>query len=77
MEMEITPVDRTERFGINDMPNPTADDLLSPEFEAVWQAIKSWDVNVPKYYSGYCGATGSHVMLILNALRAVQSSTEG
>lgn len=50
------------------MPNPTEDQLSSPEFEAVWSVIKSWDVNVPEFYEGYCGANGSHVALILNAL---------
>lgn len=50
------------------MPNPTEDQLNSKEFEAVWQTIKSWDINVPSSYEGYCGATGSHVAAILNAL---------
>jgi hypothetical protein len=50
------------------MPEPTPEQLESPEFEAIWQVIKKWDVNVPEYYAGYCGATGSHVALILNAL---------
>lgn len=54
----------------HEMPNPTETDLADPVFESIWQVIKSWDVNVPDYYSGYCGASGSHVMLILNALRA-------
>lgn len=51
------------------LPNPTSDDLNSPEFNAIWHAIKRWDVNVPEFYVGYCGANGSHVMLVLNALR--------
>lgn len=50
------------------MPDLTSAQFASPEFEAVWQAIKSWDVNVPEFYEGYCGATGSHVAVILNAL---------
>ena len=54
---------------LGDMPNPTEEDLNSPEFEAIWRCIKSWDVNVPEFYEGYCGANGSHVKLILNALR--------
>lgn len=56
-----------------DMPNPTEADLNDPEFEAIWQTIKRWDVNVPDCYAGYCGANGSHVMLILNALRATRT----
>lgn len=51
------------------MPNPTPAQLASPLFEAVWQVIKLWDVNVPQFYTGYCGANGSHVALILNALQ--------
>ena len=53
------------------MPNPTPEQLSSPEFEAIWQVIKSWDVNVPEFYDGYCGANGSHVALILDALADV------
>ena len=56
-------------YSLADMPNPTESDLRDPQFEAIWQVIKSWDVNIPEFYSGYCGATGSHVMLILRAIR--------
>lgn len=51
------------------MPNPTPQQLHDPAFNAIWQVIKSWDINVPAYYNGYCGANGSHVVLILNALK--------
>lgn len=57
------------------MPNPTEEQLASPEFEVIWQAIKSWDVNVPECYGGYCGANGSHVAIILNALGKLSPST--
>ena len=53
------------------MPNPTPADLEDATFNAIWNVIKTWDVNVPAYYGGYCGAHGSHVMLILDALRSV------
>src|SRR6266851_1141715 len=53
------------------MPNPTFEQLHDPTFEAIWDVIKTWDVNVPEYYQGYCGANGSHVVLILNALKEV------
>lgn len=49
-------------------PDPTAVMRETPEFEAVWQAIKTWDINVPGAYGGYCGATGNHVRAILDAL---------
>ena len=57
------------------LPNPTDADQADPMFEAIWQATKSWDVNVPEYYVGYCGMNGSHVMLILNAIRAIKPAT--
>lgn len=53
---------------LQEMPTPTNEQMDSPEFEAIWQLIKSWDINVPSHYEGYCGATGSHVAAILNAL---------
>lgn len=49
--------------------DPTKAELQSPEFEAIWQTIKTWDINVPSAYKGYCGATGNHVAAILDALR--------
>ncbi len=48
--------------------DPTKEDLSNPLFEVIWQEIKSWDINVPAQYSGYCGATGNHVCAILDAL---------
>lgn len=59
---------RTTASPLGEMPNPTPEQMESPEFNAIWQTIKSWDVNVPEFYNGYCGANGSHVVLILNAL---------
>jgi hypothetical protein len=52
------------------MPNPTPCDLVDPQFNAIWEVIKHWDINAMGYYQGYCGGNGSHVMLILQALRA-------
>jgi hypothetical protein len=49
-------------------PDPTLEMLEDPRFEAIWQRIKSWDINVPSVYGGYCGATGNHVRAILDAL---------
>jgi hypothetical protein len=45
-----------------------------PLFEAIWSVIKSWDVNVPEYYNGYCGANGSHVALIYEAVEKATST---
>lgn len=52
-------------------PGPTPEMLESPEFEAVWQCLRRWDINVPDAYAGYCGATGNHVRAILDALSAL------
>ena len=49
--------------------DPKPEDLSDPIFEAIWQTIKQWDINVPEEYSGYCGATGNHVCAILDAIR--------
>jgi hypothetical protein len=49
--------------------DPTPEMLSSPEFNAVWNCIKSWDIGVPSVYQGYCGATGNHVRAILDALK--------
>jgi len=40
----------------------------TPEFEALWQCIKSWDIGVPEYYTGHTGCLGNHVMMVLKAL---------
>lgn len=51
-------------------PDPTPEMLADPQFEAIWQVVKSWDINVPDAYSGYMHATGNHVRAILDALNA-------
>lgn len=48
-------------------PDPKPEDLEKDDFNLVWECIKTWDVNVPEVYSGYCGCTGNHVMQILFA----------
>jgi len=57
-------------------PSPTPEMLESEEFEAIWQCIKLWDINVPQVYVGYMGATGNHVRAILDALSAIRSGSE-
>jgi hypothetical protein len=49
-------------------PDPTPEMLQRPDFNAIWNVIKTWDINVPYAYGGYCGATGNHVRAILDAL---------
>jgi hypothetical protein len=47
---------------------PTDLDLRSSEFNAVWNAIKEWDISRADD-KGYSGATGTDVKIILNALK--------
>jgi hypothetical protein len=54
-----------------ELPNPTKEELNSPQFEAIWNVIKHWDINVPDYYNGYMSGNGSHVKLILDELKVV------
>src|SRR3990167_9003538 len=54
---------------------PTSADLISPEFNAVWNAIKKWDIEREEGL-GYAGATGTDVMIILNALRVIDKIPE-
>ena len=49
---------------------PTSSDLISPEFNAVWEAIKKWDIQRTEG-AGYAHATGTDVMIILNALKSL------
>ena len=48
---------------------PTTEELKEPMFERVWQAIKDWDIRVPKQ-GGYMGATGNHVCEIIDAVKS-------
>ena len=41
---------------------------LMPIFDAIWDEIKTWDINVPTEYAGYTRATGTHVHAILKAM---------
>ena len=60
----------------NQWLGPTPAMLADPRFEAIWRVIKSWDINVPHAYQGYCGATGNHVRAILAALSGDSSTVE-
>lgn len=48
--------------------DPTESDLRSPAFQAIWNAIKFWDI-CRVSTAGYSHATGTDVMAILTALR--------
>jgi hypothetical protein len=50
---------------------PSDSDLKNPEFNAIWNVIKHWDIQ-RKQGAGYAGATGTDVMSILTSLRLNQ-----
>ena len=52
---------------------PTTEEMKDPLWERIWEVIKSWDINVPAEYGGYCGATGNHVCAIYDAVRVTGS----
>lgn len=57
-------------------PDPTESDLASPRFEAIWQAIKGWDISRDGGSTGYSSPTGNDVMHILNAIRPMSTARE-
>lgn len=48
--------------------------LKDPIWNAIWDTIKTWDVNCPGYYIGYCGANGSHVTIIYEAIKRIRNN---
>lgn len=69
-EREESPLTARERGGIwsKNFPDPTPEMLGNPAFNAIWNAIKTWDISVPDAYPGYCGATGNHARVIFEAV---------
>lgn len=56
-------------------PEPTPEMLNDPLFNAIWNVVKAWDVNVPAVYTGYCGATGNHARAIYDAVKGLENGT--
>lgn len=52
---------------------PLSEDLDDPLFDAIWMAIKNWDVNIGNTH-GYSSTTGNHVMMILDEVRETLES---
>jgi len=50
------------------LEDTTGKDLIDPLFNAIWDAIKGWDLERERG-EGYAGATGTDVMTILNVVR--------
>ncbi len=56
-------------------PDPTESDLKDPAFNAIWAAIKGWDIS-REPAATYSGTTGNDVMRILLELRALATNVE-
>ena len=50
---------------------PTKEKLKNKKFNAVWEVIKKWDIERSEG-EGYAHATGTDVMIILNALKEIK-----
>ena len=49
--------------------DPMPEELETPTFKAIWEIIKTWDINVPAVDGdSYTGATGNHVVAIMDSL---------
>jgi hypothetical protein len=49
--------------------DPTPEMLSDPLWNAIYNEIQAWDINVPSEYGGYCGATGNHATAIFLAIK--------
>ena len=52
-------------FDDPEYPDPLPEMLGSPRFEAIWRAIKEWDISRYREDRSYAGASGNDVMHIL------------
>jgi hypothetical protein len=68
--------EETERLRRATWRDPLPYELDLPEFNAIWDCIKEWDIGTPFDITIdgaqlYSGATGNHVVAILDALRGI------
>ena len=56
--------------------DPTPEIQADPLWKAIWDEIKTWDINVPTEYAGYCGATGNHVTAIYWAIDEMKAEID-
>jgi hypothetical protein len=49
--------------------DPTPEMLNDPLWNAIYNEIHDWDINVPSEYGGYCSSTGNHATAIYNAIK--------
>lgn len=61
-------VERRRNTKTGNYQDPTPKMLKNPAWNAIYEEIKDWDINIPSEYAGYCAATGNHATAIFNAL---------
>ena len=44
-------------------------EITSPEFDAVWNLIKSWEIKIPEINENIYQSNGAHVRLILDVIK--------
>lgn len=66
--------EKQPRISTGNYADPTPEMLVDPVWNAIWEEIKHWDINVPSEYGGYCGATGNHTTAIYQAIAKVRQS---
>ena len=70
------PRDHAREAATDNYSTPTAEMLTDPVWNAIWNEIKEWDINVPAHYVGYCRAEGNHVTAIYKVVtRAIEQAT--
>lgn len=60
--------------------DPLPEEINTLKFKAVWNCIKHWDIGLPQDITEdgnqlYSGATGNHVVAVLDALKSDLNST--
>lgn len=67
--MKATNEDFISKVERRRLPQPTEEDMKSPLFRGIWNAINGWTVHVPKTGQPYISANAQHAMHILNMVR--------
>jgi hypothetical protein len=61
-------VEKRRQTKTGNYQDPSSEMLKDPLWNAIYEEIRDWDINVPSEYTGYCGALGNHATAIYNAI---------
>ena len=56
--------------------DPTPEELETPEFNALWELMKAWDICTTGNYDSYSNTTGNHIVAVLDALKHTKHRTK-